>query len=338
MKRKMFKFFATLLALTCTSMALVGCGGNSTSSQGSSTSEPTSNVNLTILKEEDASMINTYSLIAVDPAAKFISSVDGTELPAGAVDINAAGADALIKWLSSQAGRNLISAYGYEEYNEHLFYLLDTAQTYSGTIAQATLDTKTIRLSTTTSVKDSGLLAYLLPQFETQYGYQVEVASAGTGKAIAAATYGNADLILVHAKSQEETFITDGYARVVDGFTSERLAFMYNYFVLCGPKNDPAKVKEAADVKAAFAAIANGQYKFISRGDKSGTHTKEISLWDSSLAITTEADSIKDYSWYTFSNAGMGACLSMANEQAAYILSDKATFLTFAKNNGIVAA
>ena len=113
---------------------------------------------------------------------------------------------------------------------------------------------------------------------------------------------------------------------------------MYNYFVLCGPSADPAGVKDADDVKAAFRAIAEGKYPFISRGDGSGTHTKELSLWPESLGITAEAESFKDYTaWYISANAGMGACLVMAEESDAYILTDKATFLTFQANGGAVS-
>lgn len=117
---------------------------------------------------------------------------------------------------------------------------------------------------------------------------------------------------------------------MLDGFESERLSFLYNFFVLCGPSADPAGVQAAATVKDAFAAIAEGKYPFVSRGDSSGTHTKEISLWPEELGITTDAESVADYAdWYTYSNAGMGVCLTMAEEMGAYILSDKATFLTF---------
>ena len=144
------------------------------------------------------------------------------------------------------------------------------------------------------------------------------------------AKMGNADLILVHSKKQEEAFVEDGFARIVDGMESERMTYMYNYFVLCGPSADPAGVKGASDVKAAFQAIADGKFPFISRGDGSGTHTKELSLWPEALGITAEAESFRDYTdWYTSANAGMGACLVMAEETGAYILTDKATFLTF---------
>ncbi len=322
MKKKLFKFFAAFVAACSICTIAVGCKNDG--------------IELKILKEEDDSMINTYAMIAVDPNAPFISSTDGSALAAGSVSINTAGADAFIEWMSSSAGRNLIKDYGKADYDEYLFYLLDTAETYSGTIAAATSATKTIRLSTTTSVNDSGLLSAIVPTFEKDYGYEVKISSAGTGKAIAAATYGNADLILVHSKSQEETFINAHYARKVASFKQERLAFMYNYFVLVGPKKDPAKVADAANVKEAFKKISDGSYTFISRGDKSGTHTKEISLWDSTLKITTEATSVKNYPWYVSANAGMGVCLTQANEKGAYILSDKATFLTFKANRGIM--
>ena len=148
---------------------------------------------------------------------------------------------------------------------------------------------------------------------------------------------GNADLILVHSKKQEEAFIEAGFARVVEGFETERVSFIYNYYVLCGPSADPAGVKSAASVKDAFAAIAAGEYTFISRGDNSGTHTKELALWPADLAITAEADSFAGYTeWYVSANTGMGACLVMAEEMGAYILTDKATFLTFVANDGVM--
>ena len=165
----------------------------------------------------------------------------------------------------------------------------------------------------------------------------MEVQSAGTGKAIAAAKAGNADLILVHSKSQEETFVADGFARVVDGFEAERVSFIYNYFVLCGPSADPAGVADAPSVMDAFAAIADGKHTFISRGDASGTHTKELQLWPEALGITKEAESFEDYAeWYISANTGMGACLVMAEQMGAYILTDKATFLTFQANDGVI--
>ncbi|MBR5516708.1 MAG: substrate-binding domain-containing protein [Firmicutes bacterium] len=291
-------------------------------------------VNLTILIEEDESMINTYSLLAVDPEAPF---VDANGNAVSDVELNTVGADALINWMLSGEAATLIKDYGVKEYDDYLFYNLEGTPVFDSEIARATEETKTIRMSTTTSVNDSGLLGYMIPVFEEEYGYDVEIFSAGTGKAIENAKCGNADLILVHSKSQEEDFVNAGFARVVEGFTAERLSFMYNYFVLCGPKEDPAKVAEAENVLAAFETIAEGEYKFVSRGDASGTHTKELALWPAELGITTEAESFADYTgWYISSNAGMGTCLLQASEQGAYILSDKATFLTFVANNGVI--
>ena len=154
---------------------------------------------------------------------------------------------------------------------------------------------------------------------------------------IANAKMGNADLILVHAKKQEEAFVEDGFAYVLDGMESERMTYMYNFFVLCGPSADPAGVKDAEDVLAAFKAIADGKFTFVSRGDGSGTHTKELSLWPESLGITDDPTSFEAYTdWYTSANAGMGACLVMAEEMGAYLLTDKATFLTFVANGGVM--
>lgn len=292
----------------------------------------TSGLGIKILLEQDADMMNSYSVIAVNEAAPF-KDADGNAV--SDVAINTVGAKALIDWLMSDEAAQLIANFGVADYGEALFTLKEDKPVSTAEIPQATDATKTIRLSTTTSVNDSGLLAYLLPTFESEYGYTVEVSSAGTGKAIAAATMGNADLILVHSKSQEEVFIEAGYAKILDGYSSERLTFMYNYFVLVGPVDDPAKCAEAGSVKEAFARIAEGKFPFVSRGDKSGTHTKEVSLWPESLGITTDTESVAAYSdWYLSSNAGMGVCLTMANEMDAYILSDKATFLAFEANGG----
>ena len=289
-------------------------------------------VDTCILMEADNDMMNTYSVIAVNPEAPFVDA-DGNAV--SDVAINTAGATALYQWLLSQEALDMAGAYGVAEYGSNLFYVKEDAPVYTGEIAAATEETKVIRLSTTTSVNDSGLLAKLLPEFEAKYGYTVEVYSAGTGKSINNAKMGNADLILVHSKKQEEAFIEAGFATVVDGFEAERTSFIYNYYVLCGPSADPAGVKSAASVKDAFAAIAAGEYTFISRGDNSGTHTKELALWPAELGIAKEAESFAAYTkWYVSANTGMGACLVMAEQMGAYILTDKATFLTFQANGG----
>lgn len=322
---KMKKTLAALLGCT----VLVSAGFVSYAEEA----EAASGVDLQILYEADDSMINNYSLLAVNPEAPFADE-DGNEITD--VVLNQEGAAALINWMISPEAKELAGNYGFEEYEEYLFYVKEDGPSSDIEIPEATEETKTIRMSTTTSVNDSGLLDELLPVFEDTYGYDVEVFSAGTGKAIANAKSGNADLILVHSKSQEEAFVADGFSYVLEGQEAERLTYMYNYFVLCGPSADPAAVAQAPSVLDAFKAISEGSYTFVSRGDNSGTHTKELSLWPEELGITKEAESVQDYSWYVYSNAGMGVCLTMAEEMGGYILSDKATFLTFRANNGIM--
>ena len=194
------------------------------------------------------------------------------------------------------------------------------AKTEKETTTAATPENPVIRLSTTTSVNDSGLLPYLLPTFEKETGYKVEVQSAGTGAALQKAMDGNADLVLVHAKQSEEEFIADGYG-------VERLPFMYNYFVIVGPKDDPAGIKDCADAASAFAKIKESGSKFISRGDESGTHKAELKIWGEG----NEPDAAKD-DWYISAGKGMGDCLTMANEMNGYCLTDKATFLSMQKD------
>lgn len=345
----MKKILSVLLVL-CMVLALTACGSKPaettpptqapteaptqapTQAPTEATTEAAMVVDTCILMEADDKMLNTYSVIAVDPKAPFVDA-DGKAV--ADVAVNDAGADALYQWLVSQEALDLAAAYGLEEYGSNLFYVQENVPVYTGEIAPATEQTKLIRLSTTTSVNDSGLLGMLLPVFEQKYGYTVEIYSAGTGKAISNAKMGNADMILVHSKSQEEAFLEAGFGRVVDGFENARTPFLYNYFVLCGPSADPAGVAQAASVSDAFAAIAEGKHPFISRGDGSGTHTKELSLWPEDLGITAEAASFADYTdWYISANAGMGTCLVMAEEMQAYILTDKATFLTFVANDG----
>ena len=343
----MKKFIPLLFALVMM-FALVACGqqggdntntvtpGDNTTVVDNGTTPDNGDKSLVvdtcILMEADDNMINTYSLLAVNPDAPFVDA-DGKAV--NDVKLNTVGASALINWLLSAEGEQLAADYGYAEYGEYLFYLKDDRPVSTAQIPMATDETKLIRLSTTTSVNDSGLLGYLLPIFEQKYGYKVEVYSAGTGKAIANAKMGNADLILVHSKKQEEAFVSDGFSYVLDGMKTERLSYMYNYFVLCGPSADPAGVKNCSNVLDAFKAISDGHYKFISRGDGSGTHTKELALWPQELGITADAASFANYTdWYVSANTGMGACLVMAEEMDAYILTDKATFLTFVANDG----
>jgi len=184
-------------------------------------------------------------------------------------------------------------------------------------------------LATTTSTENSGLLAAILPDFETRYGADVEVIAVGTGQAIQLGENGDADVILVHARSREDAFVEEGYG-------VNRKDVMYNDFVVVGPAADPAGIAGMTDVTAALARIAEGESTFVSRGDDSGTHIKEQGLWTASGVPMVEATSIKNADktytkpegdWYQSVGQGMGATLTMANEQQGYTLSDRATYL-----------
>ena len=135
--------------------------------------------------------------------------------------------------------------------------------------------------------------------------------------AIGYAQAGDADLLLVHSKDQEEQFIADGYA------STERQSFMYNFFVICGPASDPAGVKGSATAAEAFKKIADAKQPFCSRGDNSGTHNKEMKIWSAAAPVLK-----LDPAWYTSLGSGMGDTLTKANEMNAYVLTDKATFLS----------
>ena len=171
-------------------------------------------------------------------------------------------------------------------------------------------------LATTTSTADSGLLDYLLPDFEKKFGAKVDVVAVGTGQALEIGGKGDADVLLVHSRKGEDQFVKDGNAK-------QRFDVMYNDFILVGPKEDPAKIKGMAAAKDAFKAIMDAQQTFVSRGDKSGTNTKELSIW-SSIPVTPT----KDMSWYNSIGQGMGDTLLFANEKLGYTLSDRGTYLS----------
>jgi tungstate transport system substrate-binding protein len=168
-------------------------------------------------------------------------------------------------------------------------------------------------LATTTSTRDSGLLDVILPLFEAESGIAVDVVAVGTGQALQLGRDGNADVVLVHARSQEDAFMEAG-----DGVRREDV--MYNDFIIVGPASDPAGIAGSSDAAAALTQIAEAEAPFVSRGDDSGTHSKEKSLW-AAAAVEPSGD------WYISAGQGMGAVLTMANEQEAYTLSDRATYM-----------
>jgi tungstate transport system substrate-binding protein len=173
----------------------------------------------------------------------------------------------------------------------------------------------TIRLATTTSTENSGLLEELLPRFSQATGYPVHVIAVGTGKALRMGRDGDVDVVLVHAPAAEQAFVDQG-------FGEQRLPVMYNDFVIVGPRHDSAGVAGAADAGEALARIAESGSLFLSRGDDSGTHKKELALWDSIGRKPAGG-------WYREAGQGMGKVLQMAGELDAYTLTDRGTWLAY---------
>src|SRR5262245_21092426 len=188
--------------------------------------------------------------------------------------------------------------------------------------APARAQDKSIVVASTTSTLDSGLFGHILPLFKAKTGIDVKVVAQGTGQALDTGRRGDADVVFVHAKSQEDKF-------VADGFGVKRHPVMYNDFILIGPKSDPAGVKGSKDIVAALKAIKDKAAPFISRGDRSGTHAAELNLWKAA-----DIDIEKDKgSWYRAIGQGMGAALNTASASNAYVLTDRGTWLSF-KNRG----
>ena len=175
-----------------------------------------------------------------------------------------------------------------------------------------------IIVQSTTSTQNSGLLDDLLPKFTKQTGIEVHVVAVGTGQAIKNARNGDGDVLLVHARAAEETFVAEGYG-------VKRHDLMYNDFVIVGPAPDPARVGGMTDATAALSAIAKMEAIFASRGDDSGTHKKELQLWsDASIDVASVSGS-----WYRETGSGMGATLNIATGMGAYAMTDRATWIAF---------
>ena len=180
-----------------------------------------------------------------------------------------------------------------------------------------------MRMAVTTSFNNSGLSEKLLPAIQSDLGLDVQLLIVGTGQAIRLGEAGDVDAILVHSKKAEEAFVTAGYG-------THRREIMYNDFVVIGPADDPAEIRDAHSAAESLRAIATSQSLFVSRGDDSGTHKKELSLWSSA--------GIKDADfgpWYRAVGAGMGASLNTAAGMGAYILSDRASWLNFKNKAGL---
>jgi tungstate transport system substrate-binding protein len=188
-----------------------------------------------------------------------------------------------------------------------------TPEEVTSYLQQTPAKPQTLTLATTTSTQDSGLLDFILPDFEKANNCRVDVIAVGTGQAIKLGEDGNADVLLVHARASEDAFMDAGHG-------VRREDVMYNDFIIVGPADDPAGIKGMTDAAGAFTKIAEAEATFVSRGDDSGTHTKEKAIW-AAAGIEPAGD------WYVSAGQGMGAVLTMADEQLAYTLSDRATYL-----------
>jgi len=179
-----------------------------------------------------------------------------------------------------------------------------------------------LRMSTTTSTENSGLLAVLLPPFEKRFGCKVDVVAVGTGKALKLGEAGDVDVVFVHARALEDKF-------VANGFGVNRRDVMFNDFVVVGPPGDPAGVGKTQSALEAFRAISSKGSPFISRGDESGTHQKEKEIWASAGIVPKGA-------WYAEAGQGMGEVLTMAAQKRGYTLSDRGTYIAFRKKTDLV--
>ena len=182
---------------------------------------------------------------------------------------------------------------------------------------------RSIVVASTTSTQDSGLFGYLLPIFKAKTGIDVKVIAQGTGQALDTARRGDADVVFVHAKAQEEKF-------VAEGFGVRRFDVMYNDFVLIGPKGDPAGIK-GKDIETALKTIQEKAAPFVSRGDRSGTHAAELALWKQAGIDIAAAKG----PWYREIGQGMGAALNTANAMNAYVLADRGTWISFANRGDL---
>ncbi len=190
------------------------------------------------------------------------------------------------------------------------------------TTAEAAKAQKAVILATTTSTQDSGLLDVLIPMFEKKTGYFMKTIAVGSGQAMAMGAKGEADVLLVHSPAAEKKFMADGNG-------VERRLIMHNDFIIVGPPNDPAKIKGVKKAAEAFKKIASSGSIFMSRGDKSGTHAKEMDIWKAA-AVKVEGEK-----WYQQTGLGMGQTLAVAAEKKTYTLADRGTYLALKKGLGL---
>ncbi len=283
--------------------------------------QPSERTNLVVLVENDKILLNPYSVIPVNPEKHPHTNLNM--------------AVAFTKFLISEEGQGSIADFRKENRSlfipfAHNFTLAEAlgfpdqkreGEWYNSQTAFNIVDqSKPLLLATTTSTYESGLLDFLIPVFERKLNVKVLTISVGTGQAIEIAKRGDADVVLVHSKELEETFVREGYG-------IHRIGVMYNDFVIIGPNSDPARIKNVANSTEAFRRIAGagsgGKAFFISRADKSGTHLLEMNIW-SQLSIQPSSQD----GWYLEAGASMSTVLSMSNEKQAYTLVDRGTWLS----------
>lgn len=303
-------------------LLLTGCGGEEDTSDSdvqsfvpqetvSEETEPEKQINTVLLKQSDTLRVD-YVLTALNPYAQY-----GPESPA----INSQGADALARWFQTE---NILGKIG--DFEDGLFCLPEEQTAYTGWIGDASAYTQTVRLMLTEEIHNSGLLEKILPLFEAEYGYNVELVTVEEGQAYMAAPLGNADLILAPMPQEGELMADANYFRQIPGLLTKHIPLFYCPYVLCGPADDPAGTADYGDIDGAFNAIARSECYFISRGDYSQTHLAERDIWRTEPAGE----------WYFSANTAMGPCLIIAEEMGGYVLSDKLTWWEYERLNGII--
>lgn len=277
-----------------------------------------SSLNTVVLRSGDAELQAEYILLAVNPEGPFHSED---------ITLNEKGTEALVRWLLGDTSRQTLETYGTEEFGEPVFSVPEKPKGYLGWIPDADEETKTIRLTMVDTLEENGILEELLTEFEETYGYAVEVQSTSASGTLTMAKLGIFDLVLTEKSEATDAFITDGYARVLNGFEAEELPLCTLEYLLCGPKDDPAGVAEAENLADAFAAIAKTESRFLSRGDDSTSHKREVALWPANQAFGD---------WYLSVGTDMGPLLVMNEFECGYVLADKLTWLIFYRGNGII--
>lgn len=275
-------------------------------------------LNTVVLRDSDNSLRIDFVLMAVSSDAPFIAQ---------GVALNESGANALIQWLMSGEARATAGEFGVEAYGEAAFHVSQEENVYLGKIAKAAKNAPVIQLAVEETLADSGLLDALIPLFEESYGYTVEITSGANAAILSTARNANADLVLAEAGDGAQALVDDGYCRIPAGFDSDQLTFASMQYLLCGPSEDPAGVADCLSVTASFAAIADSESTFVSRGDNSTAHRLEQTFW---------AKNTNFGNWYISADAEMGPCLVINDMQGGYILTDKLTWLKYVSANGII--